>query len=326
MTNANDNLHNAKNAKNDEFYTQLSDIEKELLHYSGHFKEKIVYCNCDDPTWSAFWKYFHINFTKLGLKKLVSTHYESDGVTYKMEYTGGDDDSLASGIVTLLYGNGDFRSQECLDILDETDIVVTNPPFSLFKEFLSVLMTYGKKFVIIGNLNAISYKETFHYIKNNKMWLGYGGNCTMVFRMPDYYPLKGTAFVGEDGHKYIKMGSCAWYTNLDIEKRHDDIILWKPYNDVDFPKYDNYDAINVRKTAEIPCDYYGEMGVPISFLNCYNQSQFEIIGLLIDYKGEDFIQGTPVYTDEKHKNSTCAVLNGKRQYAKILIKRRVNNA
>lgn len=322
MASANTNLHKAKEAKNDEFYTQLTDVAKEMMHYKEHFRDKIVYCNCDNPTWSAFWKYFHLNFAELGLKKLISTHYNKSEPTYKMEYTGGDDNDIEAGIKSLLEGNGDFRSEECIELLKKADIVVTNPPFSLFKEYLAQLMAYHKKFIIIGNVNAISYKETFHYLKNNEMWLGYGGNCTMTFRMPDYYELKGSAFIGEDGHKYIKTPSCAWYTNLDIQKRHEKLVLWKNYNDIDFPKYDNYNAINVRKTAEIPCDYFEEMGVPISFLNQYNPEQFEIIGLLIDYVGEDFIQGRPTYTDEKHKNSTCAVLNGKRQYAKILIRKK----
>ena len=320
---ANTNLHKAKDAKKDEFYTQLVDIEKELVHYETHFKDKIIYCNCDNSEFSSFWEYFHLNFSRLGLEKLISTHYDPNNPVYKTEYTGGDDGNIHSGVKIRLKDNGDFGSQECIDLLDKSDIIVTNLPFSLFKEFLSLLVSHDKKFIIIGNVNAISYKETFHYIKNNKIWLGYGGNCTMTFRMPDDYELRGSAFVGKDGHKYIKMVSCAWYTKLDIQKIHKDIDLWKTYNSEDFPRYDNYDAINVRKTSEIPCDYYEEMGVPISFLNFYNPSQFEIIGLLIDYKGEDFIQGAPVYTDEKHKHSTCAVLNGKRQYAKILIKRKI---
>ena len=319
---SNSNLHKAKNEKNNEFYTQLADVTKELIHYKEHFKGKVIFCNCNDSIESAFWQYFHLNFAELGLKRLISTSYSQTEPAYKMIYSGREDENIEAGDKVPLIGNGDFRSQECIEILKEADIICTNPPFSLFKEYLSLLMGYHKKFVIIGNVNAISYKESFHLLKNNEMWLGYGGNCTMTFRMPDYYELKGSAFIGEDGHKYIKMVSCAWYTNLDIQKRHEKIIFRKNYNDIDFPKYDNYDAINVRKTAEIPCDYYKEMGVPISFLNRYNPDQFEIIGLLIDYVGEDFIQGTPIYTDEKHKNSTCAVLNGKRQYAKILIRRK----
>lgn len=319
---ANTSLYKAKVAKYDEFYTQLADIAKEMIHYRKHFKGKTVLCNCDNPSLSAFWQYFHLNFTELGLKRLVSSYYSKDEPAYVTVYAGGNDNDISAGVNTRLAGNGDFRNDECIRLLEETDIVVTNPPFSLFKEYLSVLIAHHKDFIIIGNVNAISYKETFHLLKNNKMWLGYGGNCSMIFRLPNDYELKSSVFVGENGNKYIKMGSCAWYTNLDIDKRHEKITLWKTYNEKDFPKYDNYDAINVKKTAEIPCDYYAEMGVPISFLNQYNPDQFEIIGLLIDYKGEDFIQGRPTYTDEKHKHSTCAVLSGKRQYAKILIRRK----
>ena len=279
-------LNNAKNAKQDEFYTLFSDIENELTHYVDYFKNAIVYCNCDNPIYSNFWKYFHLNFSALGLKKLISTHYDKSEPTYKMEYEGGDDNNVEAGTITPLEGNGDFRNQECLNLLDESDIVVTNPPFSLFKEYLSILMEHHKKFVIIGNVNAISYKESFHFLKNNEMWLGYGGNCTMTFRMPDYYELKGSAFIGEDGHKYIKMGSCAWYTNLDIKKRHDFLNLTERYNPAKYPTYVNYDAINVDKVRDIPCDYDGVIGVPITFLSVHNPEQFEIIGNSLELCGK----------------------------------------
>ena len=276
---ANANLHKAKDAKNDEFYTQLTDVSKELMHYKQHFKDKIVLCNCDDPTWSAFWKYFHLNFSALGLKKLISTHYDKNEPTYKMEYMGGDDNDIEVGTKTPLQGNGDFRNQECLDLLDAADIVVTNPPFSLFREYMAVLMEHQKKFIVIGNLNAITYKEFFPLLRDNKVWMGYGGNIPMTFRMPDYYELRGSAFIGDDGHKYTKMGSCSWYTNLDIQKRHEKLILWKSYNPEEYPKYENFDGINVDKVTEIPCDYDGAMGVPITFLDKYSLDQFEIIGL-----------------------------------------------
>lgn len=310
-TGQNRNLHNAKVNKNDEFYTQLTDVARELVHYKQHFKDKVVFCNCDDPTWSAFWKYFHLNFAELGLKKLISTHYDREEPTYKMEYEGGDDNNIEAGVRTPLEGNGDFRNQECIDLLVESDIVVTNPPFSLFKEYLSQLVMYDKKFIIIGNKNCITYKEFFSLWKGNMVWTGCG--------TPSEF---GTPF----GVTKKVQGLCRWFTNLDIMKRHEDVILWRKYTSTEYPKYDNYDAINVDKVANIPFDYNGEMGVPITFIDNYNPSQFDIIGLLIDYKGPDFIQGSPVYTDEKHKNSTCAVLNGKRQYAKILIRRKAGVA
>ena len=263
MASANANLHKAKDAKNDEFYTQLTDVAKELMHYKSHFKDKIVFCNCDDPTWSAFWKYFHLNFAELGLKKLISTHYDREESTYKMEYTGGDDNNIEVGVKTPLEGNGDFRNKECLDLLDECDIVVTNPPFSLFREYVAVLMEHNKKFLIIGNKNAITYKEFFPLLKNNEVWIG----CTNV-----------KEFLQPDG-SIKKFGNIGWFTNLDVAKRHEKLILWKKYTPEEYPKYDNYDAINVNKVAEIPCDYDGVMGVPITFLDSHNPEQFEIVGL-----------------------------------------------
>lgn len=259
----NTNLHKAKDAKNDEFYTQLTDVAKELMHYKEHFKDKIVLCNCDDPTWSAFWKYFHLNFAELGLKKLISTHYDREEATYKMEYTGGDDNDIEAGVKTPLEGNGDFRNQECLDLLDECDIVVTNPPFSLFREYVAVLMEHKKKFLIIGNKNAITYKEFFPLLKDNEVWIG----CTNV-----------KEFLQPDG-SIKKFGNIGWFTNLDLAKRHEKLILWKNYTSEEYPKYDNYDAINVDKVSEIPIDYDGVMGVPITFLDKYNPEQFEIVGM-----------------------------------------------
>ena len=277
----NANLHAAREARNDEFYTQLSDVEKELVHYKEHFKDKVVFCNCDDPTWSAFWRYFHLNFEKLGLKKLVSTHYNKDipttnklflteieekAFTYKMEYTGGDDANIEAGVKTALRGNGDFRSSECIKILDECDIVVTNPPFSLAREYIACIVEHKKRFIIVGDLNWITYKEVFPLLKDNKIWLG---NCAVK------------EFIQPDG-SIKKFGNKLWFTNLDIKKRHEKLILWKTYNPEEYPKYDNYDAINVDKVDHIPCDYYEAIGVPITFIDKFNHEQFEIVGADFD--------------------------------------------
>ena len=285
---ANTNLHKAKDAKNDEFYTRRSDVEKELQHYKSHFKNKIVLCNCDDPTWSAFWQYFHLCFAEFGLKKLISTHYDKEESTYKMEYTGGDDTDIEAGVKIPLKGNGDFRSQECLDLLDECDIVVTNPPFSLFREYVAVLMEHEKKFLIVGNKNAITYKEFFPLLKNNEVWLG----CTNV-----------KEFLQPDG-SIKKFGNIGWFTNLDVAKRHEKLILWKNYSPEEYPKYDNYDAINVGKVSKIPCDYSGVMGVPITFLDSFSPDQFEILGYS---QGDLFIDcgGMPCskkFTDDYYAN------------------------
>lgn len=215
----NDNLHKAKDAKNDEFYTRIEDVAEELRHYKKHFEGKVVFCNCDDPTWSAFWRYFHLNFAELGLKKLISTHYDRTEPTYKMEYEGGDDNNVEVGVKTPLEGNGDFRSMECLDLLDECDIVVTNPPFSLFREFVGTLMEHDKRFIIWGNNNAITYKEFFPLLKENKVWLGYTANKTCTFRVAEGYRFdeKLTAQFN-DGHKYGKVPAISIFTNLDIQK------------------------------------------------------------------------------------------------------------
>ena len=291
----NANLHKAKDSKNDEFYTQLTDVSKELMHYKQHFKDKTVLCNCDDPTLSAFWKYFHLNFSALGLKKLISTHYDKTQPTYKMEYTGGNDNDIEVGVKTSLEGNGDFRNQECLDILDEADIVVTNPPFSLFREYVAVLMEHEKKFLIIGSLNAVKYSECFPFIMNNQMWLG--NNNVHNFMQPD-----GTV---------KKFGNINWYTNLDFAKRHEKIILWKEYNDKEYPKYETYDAIEVSKVTNIPINYNGIMGVPISFMSKYNPEQFEIVG--------EFNHGSDNIFD-----LAKPIINGKELYPRIAI-RRINS-
>ena len=322
---ANANLHKAKDAKNDEFYTQLTDVSKELMHYKQHFKNKIVYCNCDDPKWSAFWEYFHRNFSSLGLKKLISTHYDREEATYEMEYTGGDDNNIDAGVITPLEGNGDFRNQECLDLLDEADIVVTNPPFSLFREYVAQLMEYDEKFLIIGNVNAITYKEIFPLIKDNSLWVGYKFNGKpMEFIVPDDYPLRGTVCgYMPDGRKYVGVGGTCWYTNLDIKKRHEDLFLSATYYKKDgsvpqaslerWPHYDNYDAIEVSKTKDIPVDYTGVMGVPITFLDKYNPEQFQIIGLdRYTVPKKDLVGGR-------------VAINGKPCYARILIRARHTN-
>lgn len=261
---ANTNLHKAKDAKNDEFYTQLTDVSKELMHYKQHFKDKIVFCNCDDPTWSAFWKYFHLNFAELGLKKLISTHYDKNEPTYKMVYEGSDDNDIKVGTKTPLESNGDFRNAECIELLRKADIVVTNPPFSIAREdYIPQLFEYDKKFLIIGDLNWLTYKTIFPLFKDNNMWFGY--NNIKEFVQPN-----GTI---------KKFGNKLWFTNLDIAKRHEKIILWKEYSEDEFAMYANYDGINVDKISQIPYDYDGVMGVPITFMNQYNPDQFEIIGL-----------------------------------------------
>lgn len=263
-------LINAKKIKNDEFYTQLTDISKELSHYKEHFKDKTVYCNCDDPTWSAFWEYFHLNFSALGLKKLISTHYDKNEPSYKMEYTGGDDNNIKTGTISSLKDNGDFRNQECLELLGEADIVVTNPPFSLFRDFVATLEKYQLKYLIIGNLNAITYKEIFSLIKDGKLFLGH--NTITKYRQPD-----GTLF---DVFTY-------WYTNFNVSKCREPLILSKKYDPTLYPTYDNYNAINVDKVKDIPCDYYGVMGVPITFLYKYNPNQFEIVSFRKGNDGKD---------------------------------------
>ncbi len=324
-------LLNAKNAKKDEFYTQLEDINAEMIHYEQQFKDKTILMNCDDPTWSNFWRYFHIEFERLGLKKIIATHYEYEDIpSYKLEYSGGNDEDFEAGIRTELSQNGDFRSDECIELMQEADIIVTNPPFSLFREYVGLLMQYNKKFIIIGNVNALTYKEIFPLIKENKIWFGVSIHSgDRKFYVPDDYPLNAAGCgTDDDGRRFIRVKGVRWYTNMDYTSRHTDLETSYYYSKKDdlypelYPKYDNYDAINIRKVSEIPMDYEGVMGVPITFMDKYNPDQFEIIGMLIDYVGQYFIQGSPIYTDEKHKNSTCAVLNGKRQYAKILIKRK----
>ena len=302
---SNDSLHKASKEKNDEFYTQISDIENELKHYKKHFKNKIVFCNCDDPDWSNFWKYFHLNFEYLGLKKLITTHYDASEPTYMMEYEGGNDADTSVGKITPLKQNGDFRSPECIELLKSADIVVINPPFSLFREYIGQLMEYKKKFVIIGNMNAITYKEIFPLIQNNQLWLGNGfkaGNA--YFKIPDSAVSSYAKGVYDETTGLVKFRNCTWFTNLDIAKRHEPIDLVEKYSADKYPKYDNYDGINVDKTLDIPVDYDGVMGVPISFLDKYCPEQFEIIKFR---KGDD----------DKDLS-----VNGKCPYFRILVRRK----
>lgn len=304
---ANSALTAAKAAKKDEFYTQLTDIEKELVHYRAHFKGKTVLCNCDDPRISNFFKYFTLNFEHLGLKRVIATCYKSQSVdlfskneceqaVYQI-YEGDKDGNCLPDSdeieVLPLKGDGDFRSEECIELLKQADIVVTNPPFSLFREYVAQLIKYEKKFLIIGPVNAITYKEIFPLIKENKLWLGYGfsaGNA--YFKIPPENRKEYANGVFDELTGLVKFRNCTWFTNLDIQKRHEDLILYKKYNPDEYPKYDNYDAINVDKVAEIPCDYGGVMGVPITFLDKYNPEQFEIVEFRKGNDGKDLIYST----------------------------------
>ena len=313
----------AKKAKKDEFYTQLTDIEKELRYYTNHFKDKVVFCNCDDPEESNFWVFFRDNFALLGLKKLISTHYEKGKRSYKMELTGAryEDGELKfdNFVKTPLKGDGDFRSEECIEILKEADIVVTNPPFSLFREFVAQLMEYKKKFLIIGNINAASYKEVFPLIRDNEIWMGasiHSGD--REFRVPDDYPLNAAGYrVDENGVKFIRVKGVRWFTNMDYPQRHEDLILYKTYNPDDYPTYDNYNAINVNFTKEIPRDYDGAIGVPITFLDKYNPEQFEILDAN-DFRKSDKVK---VKAHGLIKDKEGAI-NGSPKYVRILIKRK----
>lgn len=330
---ANKNLHAAKTAKNDEFFTQLSDIEKELYHYRDFFRDKVVFCNCDDPEYSNFWKYFQMNFLFLGLKKLISTHYEPGGQSYKMEIIAADlptgQTAFPDYVKTPLEGDGDFRSEECIKILKEADVVVTNPPFSLFREYVAQLMEYGKKFIIIGNINAITYKEFFPLLKDDKVWEGatqFNGGAAYFFGDASLYdPEKMSnpkhAYV-KDGHLYWRVNGVRWFTNVDIQKRHTPLDLYMRYygNEDHFPKYDNYDAINVDKTCEIPEDYDGVMGVPISFMDKYCPEQFEIVSAN-DYRVRESV---PVKAHGLIKDKDGAI-DGKPKYARILIRRRTTD-
>lgn len=306
----NSSLNRASKAKEDEFYTQLSDIENELKHYKTHFKDKVVFLNCDDPDTSNFWQYFYLNFDYLQLKKLISTHYDPEKPTYKLERIRGNNDVIK----TPLTQNGDFRSPECVELLKEVDIVCTNPPFSLFREYVAQLVEYNKKFLIIGSQNNITYKEIFPLIKNNEMWLGYKSG-DMSFRVPDHYePRKTRYWVDETGQKWRSLGNITWFTNLTHNKRNEELITYKTYTPEEYPTYDNYNAIEVNKVVNIPADYAGEMGVPITFLSSYNPAQFVIIGS----SGE---LAQPVFIDGKKKSGRFYI-GEKRLYERLVIQRR----
>ncbi len=324
---ANKNLHAAKNAKKDEFYTQLPDIENELKHYRHHFKDKVVYCNCDDPRMSNFFHYFSYNFEDLGLKKLITTCYQnqnrdlfsqhnSERAIY-LEYYGDKNNNKTPDIeeigVQYLQGDGDFRSEESIELLKQADIVVTNPPFSLFIAYVAQLIAHNKKFVIIGHQNAITYKEIFPLIKENKMWLGFGFRGGAGHFISNY---EDTATANDRKEGMIRVSGVHWFTNLDIAKRHEDLILYKAYTPEAYPKYDNYDAINVNKTKEIPMDYQGAMGVPITFLDKYNPEQFEILGLSASAGYNQKIVGIPFIGIKDAR----PIVNGKTAYARVFIK------
>ena len=336
-------LRQAKRGKNDEFYTQLSVIESELGHYEEFFRGKTVLCNCDDPRVSNFFKYFALKFKTLGLKRIITTCYKNncpdlfsqnaaEQAVYLI-YDGNNGESMPAWDkvdVKPLRGDGDFRSAECIELLKQADIVVTNPPFSLFREYVAQLMEYNKKFLIIGNQNAITYKEIFPLIKDNKIWLG----CSIhsgdrEFGVPDDYPLLAAGSrIDEYGHKYIRVKGVRWFTNLDYKERHEELILYKRYNPDEYPKYDNYDAINVDKTKDIPCDYDGVMGVPITFLDKYCPEQFEIIGGFNGYKASDLQCGLICgsLTEYKDKNEimklwTGPTVNKQALYYRLLIRK-----
>lgn len=351
----NSNLRKASQAKNDEFYTQLSDIEKELKHYKDQFRGKVVYCNCDDPFESNFFKYFAGNFNALGLRKLIATSYKPSPIANTQLGLFGDNEIPAKskgrpkvtankfiinevndldgdGAFDLrdiagqlkanknnewspLQGEGDFRSKESIELLKQADIVVTNPPFSLFREYVAQLIEYNKKFLIIGTNNAIHYKEIFPLIKENKLWLGYN-NGPKKYLVPNSY--EGKSVIVLNGQKYMPMGNTSWFTNLDTTKRHEKLTLYKKYSPDVYPKYDNYDAIEVGKVADIPIDYRGEMGVPDTFLDKYNPEQFELIGIPFG----DLGKALGVTKNYRGRTDISVTSNGKTRcpFSRIIIK------
>ena len=356
----NKNLHTSRASKADEFYTQQNTVEDELQFYTEHFAGKVVLCNCDDPYESEFFKYFALYFNALGLKKLIATCYAGSpivqteldffgtqnenpsfdkhrqairfDVTEVKDWNGDGYEDLRDvelllktnrNVVTYLDGDGDFRSSECVAALHEADIVVTNPPFSLMKKYLPFLVDSGKKFLVLGNMNHVTFKEIFPYFMNNTVWLGYNSGH-FWFKVPDYYEEKATDFkVDADGQKWRRMGNICWFTNLDFKKRHEPLILTKRYSPEEFPRYDNYDAINVDRTADIPMDYWGVMGVPMTFLAQHCPEQFEVLGILTDKRDENpiFAKGTPTYIDDQHKGYVGAVIDGKAIYTRLLIRK-----
>ncbi len=352
----NKNLRKASKAKRDEFYTQLTDIEKEVKHYKDQLKDKVIYCNCDDPFESNFFKYFAVNFNHLGLKRLITTSYKPSPIANTQLGLFGKDeiekkqkgrpkvtankfiinevrDIDGDGAFDLrditeqlkanknnewaaLNGDGDFRSQESIELLKKADIVITNPPFSLFLEYLAQLMEHNKKFLILGDQNNITKKDVFKYIKNNKLWLGYDNGGTKWFEVPSHYDIKTESrkkYV--DGIKYISMGRILWFTNLETTKRHENLVLYKKYNSKDFPNYDNYNAINIDKVSDIPIDYTGYMGVPITYIGKYNPNQFELLGIMNTGEKNKGIR----YENSPHGRP---LVNGVEKYLRILIKKK----
>ena len=311
-----EHLENAKKQKNDEFYTRYEDIEAEVMKYRRYFRDKVVYLPCDDPAdkKSEFWSFFVDNFDAFELKKLIATHYDENGKAYKiwidsdLTEDGYIDD--ADALQEDLNGNGDFRSPECIEILEECDIVCTNPPFSLFREFVNILTQYNKDFLILGNNNALSYQNVFSLIKENKMWCGYSCNKNIAFKVGEGYSYdeKLTAQIN-DGNKYGTVPAITWFTTLPVRNRNEELVLTKEYNSVEYPKYDNYDAININRVVQIPKDYDGVMGVPITFINIYNPNQFEIIGLMASTTVTDVNFGYPY-------------IDGKKKYARVLIRKK----
>lgn len=355
MAKNNKNLTQANKAKNDEFYTQLVDIENELRNYKKFFKGKTVFCNCDDPYESNFVKYFAMNFYALGLKRLIAAGYATSPIMYtqltfdgyeievgtckegkkpyKIDITEIKDENgdgaidlddfetmLKKNPPELLKGNGDFRSDECVELLQEADVVVTNPPFSLFREFVAQLEKYKKDYLIIGNVNAITYKEVFQLIMNGKLWLGasiHSGD--REFRVPNNYPLEASGCrVDDQGVKYIRVKGVRWYTNIDYKQRHKELILYKHYSSAEFPRYDNYDAIEVSKTADIPCDYEGVMGVLITFMDKFDPDQFEILGMESSAGYDPDIVGIP----RLKEGDARPAINGRTTFARIFIRRK----
>lgn len=324
----NKNLAKAKSAKKDEFYTSLNDVENEMCRYEKHFEGKTVFCNCDDPYESSFWFYFHKRFKSLGLKKLVATHYNERGKSFKLEYMGGDDNNIYSGVKTELNNDGDFRSEECIELLKEADIVVTNPPFSLFREFMALLVEHDKDFIVWGNVNAVTYKEIFPLIKEEKVWFGYLVNKTCYFKIPDHYDKWDEKYTEKmnDGNKYAKVPSITVFTNLDIPKRHQPLDLVFYYEDEPekYPKYENYDVIEISKVKDIPADYEGVMGVPITFFGKYCPEQFEIIGIACGNSWANYtktLKALSFNPNIKYGGGLgSGIVNGKAKYARILIR------
>lgn len=348
------NLSAARTAKKDEFYTQLSDIENELKHYREHFRGKTIFCNCDDPYESNFFKYFASNFNTLGLKKLIATCYNGspvqgnellldfgDGfndepkkIAYKVEITevndvNGDGRTDLSdvryliqndkNVLSLLKENGDFRSAECVELLKEADIVVTNPPFSLFTEYVAQLMKYEKKFLIIGNQNAIPIKQIFPLIKNNQMWLGYGfkGGATHFLS-----PYEDIAVAGDHQKGMIRVSGVVWYTNLETKKRHEELILYKSYTPEEYPKYIDYNAINVDDTVNIPVDYYEVMGVPLTFMNQYCPEQFELLDVCEPAIELEILKKMPKFKEYPSRQKKVRGILCQKKYHRILIRRK----